>query len=67
MKIFTKIARLGVLGILFSTLFACSSNNSQNSQRQDGYYNDAYYRNGINSHHHRNYRKVRPVPRPVRR
>lgn len=64
MKVIRNIGQLLTLGLVISTLVACSSNSSSNS---GGYHNDSHYRSGINNHHHRNYRTVRPPRRAVRR
>ena len=62
------IFRSAMVSVLLGTMLACSSSSTRST---GAHYNthsyDSYYRTGINSHHHRNYRYTRPVRRPVRR
>jgi len=57
-----------MVGALLGTLLACSSNSSQSTGTTYSTHSyDSYYRTGINSHHHRNYRYARPARRPAYR
>jgi hypothetical protein len=64
------VCKILLMGCLLGALVSCSG--SSNTRSSSGaYYNthsyDTYYRSGINRHHYNNYRRPRPVARPVRR